>query len=173
MWVPIRFWWCSCILSLDFLEQFYAVSGFTISSISTAAWLQSLKSKRRVKNYWQLKLNPKVHSKIASGFTQDIGSEYLSSSGWDSHLVHENWSRAVLLSLKEMLRCGYSCPAASRLCSGWTELRWPSLSGLYFSFDSQFHSTMLNGVRMRALRKICPLTVRNHWSDGKIPSLSA
>lgn len=32
---------------------------------------------------------------------------------------------------------------------------------------------MLNGVRMRALGKIYPLTVRNRWSDGKIPSLSA
>lgn len=30
---------------------------------------------------------------------------------------------------------------------------------------------MLNGVRMRALRKIHPLTARDHWSDGNIPSL--
>lgn len=81
----------------------------------------------------------------------------------------ENCSETVLLLVKEMLRCGYSFPMASRL---FTELCWTSLFGLYFSFCSEFHSKILNGVRVRTLGKICPLTVRNHWSDSKIPSLS-
>ena len=135
---------------------------------------------RRVKNYWQLKLNPELHSKITCGFTQDTEGKDLNSYGWERHFVHknchfvcENCSRAVLVSVKEMLRCGYSCPTASRHFPTWPELHWRSLSGLYFSFYSEFHSKMLKGVRMKALRKICPLIVRNHWSDGKIPSLWA
>lgn len=84
----------------------------------------------------------------------------------------ENCGKTVLLFVKEILRCGYRCPTASRLFLENRALL-DILVWLIFLFHSEFHSTMLNGVRMRPLGKIYPLTVRSHWSDGKIPSLSA